>query len=281
MAGNMNYRLRVSEQSSQHMSDYIDSIGRSKKIHDNRGYYHFAGLHGSPDRWCWHHQFSRLSNLSARMFLPWHRAYLHRLEQSLQDLNPEVAIPWWDWTIETGIPQAFSQPNLDGQKNPIYNSEIKLSPPQVPTPVDEQTFRDPDPQLPVFTFPEADVNGDGRATLAEIVEYLINKVTSFEIFNDLLETIHDQIHVFVGGSMADPTYAAYDPIFYSHHCMIDRIWALWQQKHGIENYPTGLNSVVLEPFGLTAKEVLNFASLGYEYAESVTSVDIGGSPIEG
>jgi len=281
MAGEMKYRLRVNEFTFQHMTDYIEAIGESKNINDNRGYYHFAGMHGAPGRWCWHHQFSRRSNLSARMFLPWHRAYLHRLEQALQDIIPNVAIPWWDWAKETSVPNSFSQPSIKSQPNPLYNSEIKLSPPQVPTPVDELTYRAPDVNAPVFSFPAADVNGDGKATLEEIVNYLINNVTQFEVFNDILEQIHDQMHMHVGGTMSDQTYAAFDPIFYSHHCMIDRIWALWQQIHGVENYPSGLQSVVLEPFGLTAGEVLNIESLGYEYADSVLNINIDGSGIEG
>jgi tyrosinase len=48
-----------------------------------------------------------------------------------------------------------------------------------------------------------------------------------------LESIHDQIHVDVGGQgpgghMADPAAAAFDPIFWLHHCNVDRVLALWQ-----------------------------------------------------
>ena len=45
-----------------------------------------------------------------------------------------------------------------------------------------------------------------------------------------IEGIHDTIHVDVGGSghMADPAVAAFDPIFWLHHCQIDRLLALWQ-----------------------------------------------------
>ncbi len=281
MSGEMKYRLRVDALTLPHMSRYATAIEVSKDISDNRGYFHFAGLHGAPGRWCWHHQFSQQSNLSGRVFLPWHRAYLHRLEQSLQDIDFECAIPWWDWTLSEGIPEAFSSNDFEGRNNPLQKTRIQLFPPQVPNAVDQETFRNPDPNLPVFSFPAADVNEDGRATLAEVTDYLVNEVTRFEVFNDLLETIHDFIHVYVGGSMADVTFAAFDPIFYSHHCMIDRIWAQWQAVHGIDNYPNGLKSIVLEPFGLTVEEVLNFETLGYEYADSVSDIDIGGSPIEG
>jgi len=54
-------------------------------------------------------------------------------------------------------------------------------------------------------------------------------------FSDRLESYHDDVHVWVGGDMVDITTAGYDPVFYAHHCMIDRVWYLWQVKWGIEN----------------------------------------------
>ena len=265
MAGEMKYRLPVTDPSRDYMSAYIRAIRASKNVQDNRGFFHYAGIHGIPGRWCWHHQFSSRSNLTARIFLPWHRAYLHRLEKSLQDIDADTAIPWWDWTKPDGIPLAFNSESIDGELNPLFDSEVLLSPPQVPNPISGRTSRNPG-DLPVFSFPVADINQDGRATLAEIVDYLIDNVDTFEQFNDILESIHDAIHGYVGGTMASSSFAAFDPIFYSHHCMVDRIWSLWQQKHGVDNFPFDLRQVVLEPFGLTVGQVLNTQSLGYEYA---------------
>ncbi|KAF8148054.1 tyrosinase [Crassisporium funariophilum] len=44
-----------------------------------------------------------------------------------------------------------------------------------------------------------------------------------------LEAIHDGIHVSVGGrgQMSDPAVAAFDPIFFLHHCNVDRLLSLW------------------------------------------------------
>ncbi|KAG8972801.1 hypothetical protein FRC05_009523 [Tulasnella sp. 425] len=48
-----------------------------------------------------------------------------------------------------------------------------------------------------------------------------------------LEAIHDGIHgdVGAGGHMGDPFVAAFDPIFFLHHCNVDRILALWEALH--------------------------------------------------
>ncbi len=53
-------------------------------ISDNRGYSYFAGWHGVPFGWCEHHTV---------WFLPWHRAYLYRLELALQRQVPGVTLP--------------------------------------------------------------------------------------------------------------------------------------------------------------------------------------------
>ncbi|KAK1826001.1 hypothetical protein QBC39DRAFT_317544 [Podospora conica] len=45
-----------------------------------------------------------------------------------------------------------------------------------------------------------------------------------------LENLHNIYHVLIGhvGHMGDPKYAAFDPVFWFHHCNIDRYFALWQ-----------------------------------------------------
>lgn len=104
-------------------------------------------------------------------------------------------------------------------------------------------------------------------------------LTDFDDFSDQLEDIHDQIHGWtggfatdadgqnVGGDMGTIVTAAWDPVFWSHHGMIDRIWYLWQLKNGPRNIPSDYLSMVLAPFSLTVADVLDIHQLGYEYAQ--------------
>ena len=57
--------------------------------------------------------------------------------------------------------------------------------------------------------------------------------------------------------MSDVTAAAFDPIFFAHHCMVDRLWYLWQVRHGNGGVPGDLLDLPLEPFGKTTREVLD------------------------
>lgn len=47
---------------------------------------------------------------------------------------------------------------------------------------------------------------------------------------DSIESIHDEIHGLTGGygHMTYIEYSAFDPIFFLHHAMVDRIFAMWQ-----------------------------------------------------
>jgi tyrosinase len=46
-------------------------------------------------------------------FLPWHREYLSRFEKALQSVNPNVTLPYWDWTDPRSVGVIFD-PNFLG-----------------------------------------------------------------------------------------------------------------------------------------------------------------------
>jgi Common central domain of tyrosinase len=50
-------------------------------------------------------------------------------------------------------------------------------------------------------------------------------------FDGLYEQPHDNYHGWIGGDMADNAYTAYDPIFWSYHANIDRIFEQWIRAH--------------------------------------------------
>jgi tyrosinase len=60
--------------------------------------------------------------------------------------------------------------------------------------------------------------------------------------------------------------AAYDPIFWAHHAMIDRLWYLWQISPRGVNPPSSLLDRPLPPFPMTVRDTLDIGRLGYGYA---------------
>jgi tyrosinase len=49
--------------------------------------------------------------------------------------------------------------------------------------------------------------------------------------------MHGRVHNWVGGNMSSPS-SPNEPLFWMHHANLDRIWAEWQDLHGIRNFPT-------------------------------------------
>ncbi|KAG9969757.1 Di-copper centre-containing protein, partial [Aureobasidium melanogenum] len=108
---------------------------------------------------------------------------------------------------------------------------------------------------------------------------------------DSLESIHDAIHSSVGnnGHMTYLDYAAFDPVFWLHHVMVDRSFALWQTLHtdtyveplaavgSTFTYPAGTvndDNSALTPFfkdtagtNWTSTSVRDMTTFGYTYPE--------------
>jgi len=233
---------------------------------DNRGWMFRAGDHGFPRWQCWHHNKQGLGSERAfNLFLPWHRAYLLFFEHTMRDQNDAARLAWWDWTSDTshqiGLPQSFTDPNVNGNRNSLSSGPVPAM--------------NGDPQRLTVRFP-----GDpGSLPSPDDVSRLLD-LTSFVDFTAQLEDIHDLIHGWVGGlrdpsnpdlgggDMGSVAVAAYDPIFWAHHCMIDRIWYLWQLRQGLQNIPPDYLARGLDPFGMTVEQVLDINALGYDYADS-------------
>jgi tyrosinase len=97
------------------------------------------------------------------------------------------------------------------------------------------------------------------------------ELRDFGDFSAQVEQLHNDVHVWVGGHMGQIPYAAFDPIFWAHHCMIDRLWYLWQLRHPGATLPASLLNRALAPFPLTVRDTLDITQLGYDYAASTAA----------
>lgn len=220
---------------------------------DSRGFFEHAGQHGVPYWACPHHD-------PQRIFLPWHRAYLYRLEQALADRVAGVTLPWWDWTTTREIPAPFAPEQAAGGPNSLFATRTLVTAADVRpgAPVVAETFRSVS-------------DGEFLPAAADVDDVLGQP--SFAAFSDAAEDLHDGVHGWVGGTMGNVGYAAFDPVFWAHHCMIDRLWWLWQQRGRMNAVPApGWESIVLEPFNMTVGDVLNANALGFDYADSETAL---------
>lgn len=188
-------------------------------------------------------------------FAPWHRGYLIALEAQIREAvislggPSDWSLPYWNYFGPDGedeMPPAFAEENLpDGSPNPLFvtarygplgNGDIFVPSTAVSSGCQTNniyTGSNAVTPFPGFGGPDTGFSHGGGTS------------------GNLEQDPHNLIHVIVGGRvpntntrglMTTPAAAALDPIFYLHHCNIDRMWAAWNSA-GNGN-PTDANWLV-------------------------------------
>lgn len=186
-----------------------------------------------------HRMHGSMGPVGAARFLPWHRAYLITTEDLLRSVSPGLTIPYWDWTTQREIPSWL----VDARPSVA-----------VPAPVGSTVNVTRSPGAPSLLPNASDVDG--------IVD---NTSGSFTDFEGKLESVHNDVHVWVGGTMARVPTAPADPIFWMHHAQIDRLWARWQARNPGKNPPLTGNDAILDPWTTTEPETRLATGMGYLY----------------
>lgn len=245
----LRHRKNVQNLNARQLKALGDGFRKFQELTDDRGYGYWAGLHGLPlPYYCQH---------GSRLFLPWHRAYLYFVELALRDREPQAGLTWWDWTSiqshTTGVPEPFAVRRVGSGANPLYSAVV----PPVARQGGQPRVTTRSPRAP------------GELPTAAEIEAIVD-LPDFLDFSLQLENVHNRIHGWVGGTMGIVAWAAYDPLFWAHHTMIDRLWRLWQLRHPRSGMPESMLHQALAPFSLTVADVLDVKALGYGYASSST-----------
>ena len=106
------------------------------------------------------------------------------------------------------------------------------------------------------SFSHAEDDGIPWANIPKFLEDMSDSDYMYRTtFDGLFEQAHDNYHGWVGGltgDMADNTYTAFDPIFYSYHANIDRIAASFMRSRPEQQYSSNFP---LQPFANNAKSI--------------------------
>jgi tyrosinase len=239
------------------LSNLRDAFRAVQAISDDRGYGYHAGIHGLPL------PIGCDNAHGTDYFLPWHRAYLYFFERALRDQARDAMLTWWDWRVGPGrparIPQSLARKTVDRKANPLASAAVSaVALEQGGNQVPARTVREPGAQ--------------GAPPLPSVDEVTRTLALSDYVdFNAQLEQLHNRVHVWVGGHMGQVAYAAFDPIFWAHHCMIDRLWRIWQLRYPGALPPAGILDDALPPFRMTVRRTLSVTALGYDYAVASSS----------
>lgn len=185
-------------------------------------------------------------------FLPWHRGYLMALEAQLRaDIvslggPADWSLPYWNYFggnngAEYTIPPAFLEQELEGEPNPLYVAK-RYGPDgdgtiYIPTPAWAAANPGAPPASVTDTCLMNDLytGSDARTRPPGFGGPRTTFAHGGDAGGNLESDPHNLVHVSIGGGLADDDYglmsdpgtAALDPIFYLHHCNIDRMWGSW------------------------------------------------------
>lgn len=181
-------------------------------------------------------------------FLAWHTVYLLEFEFILNKFNKSlnkdfISLPWLDLSnIFNENLDFMSQPNIDilfdsnyiNVKNPLYSGFIYIKNRLTSTKRNGWISPERFIQKNVMKYVNQEFNNAMHITNYESLSSTnINKKRNTVTNTVPLETPHGTCHITVGGiggSMSNIHTAAFDPIFWLHHCNIDRYFYLWMQK---------------------------------------------------
>jgi tyrosinase-like protein len=155
------------------------------------------------------------STVYSAEFIIWHRAYVYYFERILREASgyDGLALPYWNYTDpeQRALPDVFADPKsplFDATRDPSINDQTAgLSPKAVDT---TAAFK-------ATNFFDTSTQAFGGSPTE--VEYANQGLAE--------RRPHNQVHRAIKGDMLDPATAALDPIFWVHHCNIDRLWNLW------------------------------------------------------
>ena len=209
-----------------------------------------------PEDWqgCEHH---------TSHFLTWHRGYLYYFEQILRQASGDdsLNLPYWAWDspTERTLPAEF--------RDQAHHPDLW---------VDGRNLNDPKKVLPKEVGPGAAFRED---------TFLPKSFVHAGFSSALENPPHDTVHVITGGLMRSTTTAARDPVFWLHHCNIDRLWEKWKAGTNHSDPPSSQWGNPTFSYRdrdghlihKTASEVEDAHALGYQYADQ--SPVLSGAPI--
>lgn len=222
-------------------------------------------------------------------FLPWHRRFLWDFEKELQRVsgNSNLGVPYWNWPSGAANASMWNGDLLGGDGNasggvtsgpfrqgqwivvnssgnsagPLQRDLGSGAPGGLPTTAELQQM------LQATPYDSSPWNMSSDPSFRNLIEgWLSNSGPAF----------HNLGHVWVGGSML-PMTSPNDPVFFMHHCMVDKMWHEWQLRFPSQSYlpissgPFGQNlndpmdSTPNAAIGSRPSDVLDSTAIDIEY----------------
>uniref|UniRef100_A0A0N5CG53 Tyrosinase_Cu-bd domain-containing protein n=1 Tax=Strongyloides papillosus TaxID=174720 RepID=A0A0N5CG53_STREA len=166
-------------------------------------------------------------------FLPWHREYLKRFEIQLKMIDPTLALPYWDSTLDNYLPNPrdsilFTDLFIGATD---WNGYVTTGPFAYWRTLEGAFALRRNVGAEGNLFNEEQINQVIQQTN---VEYVLSYVTQtagcpYPVNYGAIEYSHGAVHRYINGDFGPVPTSANDPIFYAHHAFVDLIFETWRQ----------------------------------------------------
>lgn len=214
-------------------------------------------------------------------FIAWHTPYIYQFELLLNKYNncedkSYIALPYLDLTIQTDNFDFLNEPEIDI----LFNNEyIRISNPLagatyyvngIKTDTTRNGFLNAKTKEEVLTINTVKKQLSKVLNEPTYEDFSSNRVsiekTGEQIKNTPLEVPHNTVHNVIGGeggNMTDVSISAFDPLFWFHHCNMDRYFYNWMYYNTC-HFANPLEVHQIEPETLELSQAPFFPEINHE-----------------
>lgn len=193
------------------------AVMKSRAATDPTSWTYQAAIHGSsatPAQIAW-----STCQHNTTHFLSWHRMYICFFERILRKASglPSLGLPYWNYSDAADTTARFLPAAFRDTTSTLFTSNRNAA-----------------------------INaGTGQLSASAVsLASVITGPTGFYPFSSNVNgTPHGAVHGGVGGGMGAFNTAGLDPIFWLHHCNIDRLWNRWLAGGGGRSNPAATDTV--------------------------------------
>lgn len=253
-------RKNINHLSETELASFKRGVAAMKALPDNdpRSWRFQANIHGSTDpvppdgvglfNSCAHNSV---------YFFVWHRGYLYNFESILRELSGDsnFTLPYWDWETSPSLPEAFRNPMDPAGVNPLFDGTRNINDGSA---------------LPAIVVVD-------RTVAALALTPFYNPVAPPSFSRSFEGSPHGSVHGLTGGNMTAFATAGRDPIFWLHHCNIDRNLDRWLNLGAGRTNPSDA-AFLDKPYFFIDKagakvttkvrDMLHSSKLGYRYEDT-------------
>ncbi len=213
----------------------------------NRRYYTVNGQRDAVSIWLKQDQIHQATHVHQQAsFLAWHRKLVNEFERQLQEIDPTLALHYWDWTTDPrhspdgrgGFVDLMTAEFLGGGRgavgSPLLEADFyRPSPPNRYINGDGRPRQAPfPPNLPPGTIERKVLDGPPQVKPDRDIAGVSGRPgVEFERFWRALIVAHAIIHrSYLGGTLGPDHMSFEDPWVFLLHSNVDRLWASWQLR---------------------------------------------------